>query len=72
MTACILVILLTAPIGQYILHKASPVLLRNTRIVGIAKSTLEDMEFGNKPSNGVHTTIVTTVNTEENERFQRF
>ncbi|KIH60492.1 hypothetical protein ANCDUO_09260, partial [Ancylostoma duodenale] len=70
-TACILTILLTAPLGQYILQKASPVLLKNTRTVGIAKSTLEDMEFGGKGANGVATTIVTT-QIEEDVRFQRF
>ncbi|KIH58719.1 hypothetical protein ANCDUO_11072, partial [Ancylostoma duodenale] len=70
-TACILTILLTAPLGQYILQKASPVLLRNTRTVGIAKSTLEDMEFGGKGANGVATAIVTT-QIEEDVRFQRF
>ncbi|ETN84696.1 hypothetical protein NECAME_06726 [Necator americanus] len=70
-TACILTILITAPLGQYILSKTSPVLLRNTRIVGIAKSTLEDMEFGNKGVNGVGATVITT-QIEENVRFQRF
>ncbi|PIO74624.1 hypothetical protein TELCIR_03364 [Teladorsagia circumcincta] len=34
-TACIITILLTAPLGQYILSKTAPVLLQNTRVVGV-------------------------------------
>ncbi|WKY08556.1 hypothetical protein Q1695_007797 [Nippostrongylus brasiliensis] len=51
-TACILTILLTAPLGQYILSKTAPLLLQNSRVIGIAKSTVEDMEYGGKVING--------------------
>ncbi|CAJ0603128.1 unnamed protein product [Cylicocyclus nassatus] len=76
-TACVLAILLTAPLGQYLLLKASPILLKNSRVVGIAKSSLEDMEFGGKPgrnnvirTNGNTTMSYTsTARIEEDVRF---
>ncbi|KAK6030886.1 hypothetical protein OSTOST_02969, partial [Ostertagia ostertagi] len=67
-TACIITILLTAPLGHYILSKTAPVLLQNTRVVGVAKSTLEDMEFGSKGANGIATTVITK-RIEEDLRF---
>ncbi|VDL61866.1 unnamed protein product [Nippostrongylus brasiliensis] len=53
-TACILTILLTAPLGQYILSKTAPLLLQNSRMIGIVSSAhncsfLDSLSFPLRP-----------------------
>ncbi|KAK6061396.1 hypothetical protein COOONC_00932, partial [Cooperia oncophora] len=42
-TACIITILITAPLGQYILSKTAPPLLRNNRLVGVVSINSESL-----------------------------